>query len=65
MEQDLKLYEFRMNDQSYSFEAPNQKVAEDYRRYAIMHFRELLGQDCSEREISGPYLVVPRTNANQ
>ena len=70
MEQDLKVYEYRLNAsttsaapsvESYSFEAPNHTVAETYREYALMHFREATGNSLKENAISGPFLVVPKS----
>ncbi len=76
MEQDLKLYEFRMKagnqaetsnatETTYSFEAPSRAVAETYRRYALIHFQETQGKELAAEELSGPFLVSKSTHPNQ
>ncbi len=75
MEQDLKLFEFRMKtaggesseatEASYSFEAPSRAVAETYRRYALIHFQETQGKSVEAGELAGPFLVNKTTHPNQ
>jgi hypothetical protein len=55
MEQDYVVFEFRMGDEKFSFEAHNKKDAAKYQKYALLHFRERLGERFSERAIEGPF----------
>jgi hypothetical protein len=55
MEQDSALYEFRMNGERYIFEAHGPRDAAKYETYALLHFRERLGERFSERALEGPF----------
>lgn len=55
MEQDLRLYEFKMNGESFSFEARSKDEAENYRDVALTHFKDTLGESFTETQISGPF----------
>lgn len=55
MEQDYVVFEFRMGDERFVFEAHNVKDAAQYEKYALLHFRERLGDRFSERTLEGPF----------
>jgi hypothetical protein len=55
MEQDSVVYEFRMGGEKFIFEAHNPRDAAKYEKYALLHFRERLGERFSERSLEGPF----------
>ena len=55
MEQDYAVYEFRMSGEKFIFEAHNPMDAAKYVKYALLHFRERLGDKFSERALEGPF----------
>jgi hypothetical protein len=57
MEQDEYVYEYRMGNEVFRFEAHGPKEAHDYRPYVLLHFRELLGSNFSEDTLKGPVRV--------
>jgi hypothetical protein len=57
MEQDEKMYEYRMGHEVFRFEAQGHKAAVDYRPYVLLHFRELMGSAFSEDALKGPIPV--------
>ena len=55
MEQDQVIFEFRMGSERFIFEAHNPRDAAKYQKYALLHFRERLGESFSERALEGPF----------
>ena len=55
MEQDYAVYEFRMGTERFVFEAHNPRDAAKYEKYALLHFRERLGDKFSEKALQGPF----------
>lgn len=54
MEQDKIVYEFRMGPEVFRFEAASEYEAEEYRKYALIHFHDRLGTHFDPRLIEGP-----------
>ena len=59
MEQNYRVYEFQAGNQVFTFEAPTHQEAEHHKPYAILHFKEILGQDFKESDLTGPVLKAP------
>lgn len=57
MEQLNYVYEFRMKDQTFRFEAHGDHEAEMNREFAILTFREKLGTQYDEKALEGPRQV--------
>jgi len=55
MEQDFVVYEFRMGGEKFVFEAHGPQDAAKHQKYALLHFRERLGERFSERSLEGPF----------
>ena len=54
MEQNNRLFQFVVENETFVFEAPNQKAAELSRKYAVLHFQETLGKKITEKHVIGP-----------
>ncbi|MBL7714694.1 MAG: hypothetical protein JNL01_04445 [Bdellovibrionales bacterium] len=61
MEQNDRVYEYRLNNEVFTFEAPSKEEAEKHRQYAILHFKDTLGTEVSPNQVQGPFLKTPRT----
>lgn len=59
MEQSDRVYEYRLNDQVFTFEAPSKEEAEKHRQYAILHFKDTVGDNFNETHVKGPFLKAP------
>lgn len=57
MEQDERLYEYKMGSEVYRFEARTHAEAEAYRGIAIQFFAERLATLFSEEALIGPEVV--------
>lgn len=55
MEQDFVVYEFRMSGERFVFEAHGPKDAAKHEKYALIHFREQLGDKFAEGSLEGPF----------
>jgi hypothetical protein len=57
MEQDEKLYEYRMGSEVFRFEAGSHEEAERFSPYALIHFAEKLGTLFAPEAMRGPDFV--------
>ncbi len=62
MEQDSVVYEFRMGNERYIFEAHSPRDAAKFEKYALLHFRDRLGESFSERALEGPFEQADRNS---
>ena len=54
MEQDLRIYEYRLGEESFTFEAMGYAAAELYRPFALASFKEEFPDRFSEAKVTGP-----------
>lgn len=60
MEQGCLLYQFAMKGEEFRFEAQNDVEAEMSQKYALLHFKDVLGSHFSEKDLLGPMCVETR-----